>query len=51
MFYLPLALFIPPQVFMVHVQLNLIYQFWIHTEVGTVITHVRTLNPETISVH
>jgi len=32
-FYLPLALFVPPSVFAVHVQFNLLYQFWIHTEV------------------
>uniref|UniRef100_T1JG29 Alkylglycerol monooxygenase n=1 Tax=Strigamia maritima TaxID=126957 RepID=T1JG29_STRMM len=31
MFYMPLALCIPPSIFMVHVQFNLIYQFWIHT--------------------
>lgn len=29
--YLPLALFITPSHFMVHNQLNLIYQLWIHT--------------------
>lgn len=32
-FYLPLALFLPPTVFVVHLQFNLLYQFWIHTEV------------------
>ncbi|XP_060068815.1 alkylglycerol monooxygenase-like [Ylistrum balloti] len=32
MFYLPLALFMPPSVFLVHLQFNLLYQFWIHTE-------------------
>ena len=32
-FYLPMALGIPPSVFLVHIQLNLLYQFWIHTEV------------------
>ncbi|KTF75891.1 hypothetical protein cypCar_00048766 [Cyprinus carpio] len=31
-FYLPLALAVPPSVFAVHIQLNLLYQFWIHTE-------------------
>ncbi|XP_043925419.1 alkylglycerol monooxygenase [Protopterus annectens] len=31
-FYLPMALFIPPSVFAVHIQFNLLYQFWIHTE-------------------
>ncbi|CAH1775783.1 unnamed protein product, partial [Owenia fusiformis] len=35
-FYFPMALCIPPPVFMVHKQFNLLYQFWIHTElVGT----------------
>ncbi|XP_076406870.1 alkylglycerol monooxygenase isoform X7 [Peromyscus maniculatus bairdii] len=38
-FYSPLALFIPPPVFAVHIQFNLLYQFWIHTEV------VRSLGP------
>uniref|UniRef100_A0A8D0H406 Alkylglycerol monooxygenase n=1 Tax=Sphenodon punctatus TaxID=8508 RepID=A0A8D0H406_SPHPU len=33
MFYLPMALFIPPSVYAVHLQFNLLYQFWIHTEV------------------
>lgn len=32
-FYLPLALVAPPTTFAVHIQLNLLYQFWIHTEV------------------
>ncbi|KAJ7985399.1 hypothetical protein DPEC_G00351650 [Dallia pectoralis] len=32
-FYLPMALAVPPSVFAVHIQLNLLYQFWIHTEV------------------
>ncbi|CAH1775785.1 unnamed protein product, partial [Owenia fusiformis] len=31
-FYIPLAFFIPPSVFLVHIQFNLLYQFWIHTE-------------------
>uniref|UniRef100_A0A4W6CJ68 Alkylglycerol monooxygenase n=1 Tax=Lates calcarifer TaxID=8187 RepID=A0A4W6CJ68_LATCA len=31
-FYLPLALAVPPSVFAVHIQVNLLYQFWIHTE-------------------
>lgn len=31
-FYMPLALALPPSVFAVHIQLNLLYQFWIHTE-------------------
>nr|XP_020855695.1 alkylglycerol monooxygenase isoform X4 [Phascolarctos cinereus] len=32
-FYCPLALIIPPPVYAVHLQFNLLYQFWIHTEV------------------
>ncbi|XP_065068859.1 alkylglycerol monooxygenase-like isoform X2 [Rhopilema esculentum] len=32
-FYLPLALVAPPSSYYVHTQLNLLYQFWIHTEV------------------
>ena len=32
-FYLPLAFFVPPAQTIVHQQFNLIYQFWIHTEV------------------
>ena len=32
-FYVPLSVAIPPSVYMVHRQFNLIYQFWIHTEV------------------
>ncbi|XP_059827335.1 alkylglycerol monooxygenase isoform X2 [Hypanus sabinus] len=32
-FNLPMALFIPPSVFAVHIQFNLLYQFWIHTEI------------------
>ncbi|XP_007944857.1 alkylglycerol monooxygenase [Orycteropus afer afer] len=32
-FYCPLALFIPPSVYAVHLQFNLLYQFWIHTEI------------------
>ncbi|KAJ8354509.1 hypothetical protein SKAU_G00220760 [Synaphobranchus kaupii] len=31
--YLPMALAVPPTVFAVHIQFNLMYQFWIHTEV------------------
>ena len=38
-FYVPLALAVPPSVFWVHVQFNLLYQFWIHTEI------VRSLGP------
>lgn len=33
MFYLPLALVLPPSHFIVHNQFNLIYQLWIHTTV------------------
>ena len=32
-FYLPLAFFVPPTQTIVHQQFNLIYQFWIHTEI------------------
>jgi alkylglycerol monooxygenase len=32
MFYLPLAFFVPPRLFYFHQQVNLIYQFWIHTK-------------------
>uniref|UniRef100_A0A672Z1R5 Transmembrane protein 195 n=1 Tax=Sphaeramia orbicularis TaxID=375764 RepID=A0A672Z1R5_9TELE len=39
MFYLPMALAIPPSIFAVHIQLNLLYQFWIHTEL------IRDLGP------
>uniref|UniRef100_G3PH00 Alkylglycerol monooxygenase n=1 Tax=Gasterosteus aculeatus aculeatus TaxID=481459 RepID=G3PH00_GASAC len=38
-FYMPLALIAPPTVFAVHIQLNLLYQFWIHTEL------IRDLGP------
>ncbi|KAM9723081.1 alkylglycerol monooxygenase [Menidia menidia] len=38
-FYLPLALALPPSIFAVHLQLNLLYQFWIHTEL------IRDLGP------
>ncbi|CAK6958992.1 alkylglycerol monooxygenase [Scomber scombrus] len=34
-FYLPMALAVPPSIFAVHIQLNLLYQFWIHTELIT----------------
>lgn len=33
-FYLPLALFVRPSIYMVHTHLVLLYQFWIHTEVN-----------------
>ncbi|KAI8912653.1 alkylglycerol monooxygenase-like protein [Gorgonomyces haynaldii] len=32
MFYLPAALCVPPSMFLVHKQLNTLYQYWIHTE-------------------
>ncbi|KAI3360754.1 hypothetical protein L3Q82_012991, partial [Scortum barcoo] len=38
-FYLPLALVAPPSIFAVHLQLNLLFQFWIHTEL------IRDLGP------
>ncbi|XP_063906985.1 alkylglycerol monooxygenase-like [Zophobas morio] len=38
-FYLPLAVAIPPSHFVTHQQFNLLYQFWIHTK------SVRTLGP------
>ncbi|XP_076593773.1 alkylglycerol monooxygenase [Chaetodon auriga] len=38
-FYLPLALVAPPSLFATHIQLNLLYQFWIHTEL------IRDLGP------
>ena len=37
--YLPLALFLPPPMYLMHQQFNLLYQFWIHTEV------INTLGP------
>lgn len=33
LFYLPLSLILPPQIFLIHLQMNLMYQFWIHTQV------------------
>ncbi|XP_060525578.1 alkylglycerol monooxygenase-like isoform X2 [Cylas formicarius] len=38
-FYLPLALVVPPSHFVTHQQFNLLFQFWIHTET------VNTLGP------
>ena len=32
-FYLPLALLVPTTAYITHKQFNLLYQFWIHTEV------------------
>ncbi|XP_059089893.1 alkylglycerol monooxygenase-like [Tigriopus californicus] len=34
-FYLPLAFFVPPTHVIVHMQFNVMYQFWLHTEVVT----------------
>lgn len=31
-YYMPLAFFYPPQLFLLHNQYNLLYQFWIHTQ-------------------
>eukprot|EP01099_Mayorella_cantabrigiensis_P005106 TRINITY_DN3994_c0_g2_i1.p1 TRINITY_DN3994_c0_g2~~TRINITY_DN3994_c0_g2_i1.p1 ORF type:complete len:572 (+),score=91.36 TRINITY_DN3994_c0_g2_i1:58-1773(+) len=31
-FYIPLAFFYPPKLFLLHSQFNLLYQFWIHTQ-------------------
>lgn len=31
-FFLPMAFFVPPSIYLVHFQFNLLYQFWIHTE-------------------
>ncbi|KAK9871264.1 hypothetical protein WA026_011535 [Henosepilachna vigintioctopunctata] len=38
-FYLPMALIIPPSLFITHQHFNLLYQFWIHTKA------VKTLGP------
>lgn len=38
-FYMPLALAVPPSIFCVHAQFSMLYQFWIHTEI------VRSLGP------
>lgn len=32
-FYLPLAFFVRPSIFIIHSHMNLVYQFWIHTEI------------------
>ncbi|XP_066279591.1 alkylglycerol monooxygenase-like [Branchiostoma lanceolatum] len=34
-FYLPMAFLVPPAAYSAHYQLNLLYQFWIHTELVT----------------
>lgn len=38
-----MALFIPPAIFAVHIQFNLLYQFWIHTEVNVDILMIKHL--------
>ncbi|KAG8231468.1 hypothetical protein J437_LFUL000185 [Ladona fulva] len=38
-FYLPMALFIPPSQFLTHQQFSLLYQFWMHTDA------IKTLGP------
>ncbi|XP_077577245.1 alkylglycerol monooxygenase [Stigmatopora nigra] len=38
-FYVPMALAVPPSNFAVHIQLNLLFQFWLHTEI------IRDLGP------
>jgi alkylglycerol monooxygenase len=37
---IPLALFFPPVLFVMHSQFNLLYQFWIHTSGSTVISRL-----------
>ena len=32
LFYLPLALALPPSIYLVHFEFNTLFQFWIHTE-------------------
>ncbi|CAG2174166.1 unnamed protein product [Oppiella nova] len=39
MFYMPLAVVIPPTTFLVHNQFNVLYQFWIHTQL------IQTIGP------
>ncbi len=52
-FYLPMALAIPPTHALVHIQFNLLFQFWIHTEcVGTLGPLEHVLNtPQHHRVH
>lgn len=38
-FYLPFAFFVPPPAFLAHQGLNVLYQFWIHTQ------YIRSLGP------
>ena len=33
LFYLPMAFLVPPSLYLVHHQMNLMYQFWVHTEI------------------
>lgn len=33
LFYLPLALVLPPSVYLIHFEFNTLFQFWIHTEI------------------
>ncbi|CAD5122734.1 DgyrCDS11144 [Dimorphilus gyrociliatus] len=33
LFFAPIALFVPPQVYVVHHYFNLLWQFWLHTEI------------------
>ena len=42
-FYAPLALAVPPPVFYAHFQLNLLYQFYIHTEARHIPSHLLPL--------
>ena len=32
-FYLPMILILPPPIFFIHVQMNLLFQWWVHTEI------------------
>jgi len=34
-----MAFFIPASLFVVHIQFNMLYQFWVHTEVSTAMWH------------
>ena len=43
-FYVPFALFVPPAIFLIHLQLAMLFQFWLHTElldsVGPVLKYI-----------
>ncbi|XP_071789310.1 alkylglycerol monooxygenase-like [Asterias amurensis] len=39
MFYIPMAMAVPPPIYLMHVQFNTLYQFWIHTRC------IKTLGP------